>query len=726
VYAACTRERTGSARSFEFFRSVDSGDSFEREPYTARGNPELIHLAVGEQGALLATGFCPIKDDLAGCHARGIQARRGSSTDAGSSIGLEPVAAPALDDTALALAFSADGRSAYAVGQRTKGDALFIFAASDLEHGFTAREITQLEPAGASSQRQVRSLTAARDGQLSLVTSQGSSDQLVLLDASGRTSSSNAAPIDVATIGAYGALALAVGPDEVWESVDGGAHWEDIGRLPRPLCPPGRSRCTPPIYCQQEGCGVGDALTRIGWRADPTVSALAVLPPSPPRDHATRRALGKAFACELSDSEWAELVGVDRLPDASQAALGKAAWFALSTDDATAQAGLWIADAARARAEGAPRVRYSKLLEPSERAAESAYFATLQVEGAAALRYPVPGSPGAPGTHLVRVEVAWENLLEGRRGHAAIADAGAQQPGDFAKGPAAARQARVDLLSIASGGIYARVHRQPEHDQISYFLDGSVVEEVPGLTSELLAGKGTSSEMARIGQENLALLSLNQGATVVRATRQKDHWAFDGMSIGFADLERFALRQSRELTYAQGRAALHVTTRFIDGSSEGRLFPLQAAGAVFGASSAVPTQAQLPEGAFGCVAHLRQSTPRLIAPHQPGTRHPVLVHDPVEPLRVFLSDSAVMHGSLESACAQAFDAEPVRTPLAAPGAREKVLLSAEGPSWLFRIAPENLRRDVRIEYRSMQCNFDAGAEVPAEVYDLPGTHTTGD
>jgi hypothetical protein len=106
-------------------------------------------------------------------------------------------------------------------------------------------------------------------------------------------------------------------------------------------------------------------------------------------------------------------------------------------------------------------------------------------------------------------------------------------------------------------------------------------------------------------------------------------------------------------------------------------------------------------------------------------RHPILVHDPVEPLRVFLSDAAVLHGTLDSACAQAFEAEPVRTPLAAPGARERVLLSAEGPSWLFRIAPDNSRRDVRIEYRSMQCSLDTGAEVPVEVYDLPGTHSEG-
>jgi hypothetical protein len=723
VYAACTRERTGTARGFEFFRSVDAGETFEREPYTARGNPELVQLAVGEDGALLATGFCPAQDELAGCHARGIQARREGAGDAGASPALEPMAAPALDDTALALTFSADGRSAFAVGQRTKSDALFIFVANDLAHGFSAREIARLEASGSPSQRQVKSLTAARDGQLSLVTSQSSGpDQLVILDANGRTASVNSAPLDVAAMGAYGSQALAVGPEEVWESLDGGAHWDDIGRLPRSTCAPSRTRCNIPISCQQEGCSVGDSLTRLGWRADPNGSALAVLPPSAPRDRATRRALAKAFACELADSEWTELAGVERLPDASQAALGKAAWFALSTDDATAAAGLWIADAAR---EGAPRVRYSELLRPSERAAESAYFAQLQVEGAAALRYPVPGSAGAPGTHLTRVEIAWENLFEGRRGRASIVDAGAQLPGDYTKSAGPARQARADLLSIASGGIYTRLHHQPEHDQITYFLDGSSVEEVAPLSSELLALKGTTSEMVRVGQENLALLFVGPGTTLIRAKRQREHWVFDAMSYGFADPERFPLRQNREVTYAQGRATLHATTRFADGSSDSRLFPLQAEGPVFGAATVSPTQARLPEGSLGCAQRERQSTPRLLAPQQPGTRHPILVHDPVEPLRVFLSDTAVMYGGPDSACAVAFDAEPVRTPQSVPGARERVLLSADGPSWLFRVAPDNARRDTRIEYRSMRCNIDAGAEVPAEVYELPGTHSEG-
>lgn len=725
VYVACTRERSGTARSFEFLRSSDGGESFEREPYTARGNPEVLRMAAGADGTLLVTGVCPAQDELAGCHARGIQQRRERADDAGAGVGLEPVAAPALDDNALALTFAADGRGAYAVGQRTKSDALFIFAARDLRHGFVAREISRLDPAGSAAQRQVKSLTAARDGQLSLVTSQSSGpDQLVLLDASGRTASINAPPIELATLGAYGAWALAVGPEEVWESLDGGAHWQSIGRLPRALCPPARSRCNPPVFCQYDGCALGDALTRLGWRAEQAAVA-PVLPPTPARERATRGALRKTFACELADSEWSELAGVDRLPDISQAALGKAAWFALSADDALAAAGLWIADGvARTSPDGAPRVRHSELLRPSERPAERAYHATLQVEGAAALRYPVPGSPGTSSTHIASVEIAWENLFEGRRGHAVIADAGPQQPGDFVKTTGAARRAQVDLLSISSGGIFARIHRQPEHDQVTYFLDGTSVQQIAPLTGDLVHGKGVTREMIRLGADSLALLYVSQGSTLVRARRQHERWRFDAMTLGFFDAERFALRQNQLLTYAGGRPALHVTTRFASGSSEATLFPLQAEGVPFGAGTPVPTQLQLLDGSFGCTPQQRQ-TPRLLSPFAPGTRHPVFVQDPVEPQRVFLTDAAVMHGTLDSACAQAFDAEPVRTPGSMPGARERALLSAEGPSWLFRLAPDNSRRDTRVEYRTMKCSFDPGLEIPPEVYELNGTHVEG-
>jgi hypothetical protein len=41
------------------------------------------------------------------------------------------------------------------------------------------------------------------------------------------------------------------------------------------------------------------------------------------------------------------------------------------------------------------------------------------------------------------------------------------------------------------------------------------------------------------------------------------------------------------------------------------------------------------------------------------------------------------------------------------------------------MAPDNARRDLRIEYRTMKCSFDGGLEIPPEVYELPETRIDG-
>ena len=76
-----------------------------------------------------------------------------------------------------------------------------------------------------------------------------------------------------------------------------------------------------------------------------------------------------------------------------------------------------------------------------------------QIEGAVAARYPVPqGGRGNP--RLKNVEVAWDNLLEGRVMRARITDAGPLRPGDYVSDSGRAQQARPDLLSIGSGGLF--------------------------------------------------------------------------------------------------------------------------------------------------------------------------------------------------------------------------------------------------------------------------------
>ncbi len=726
VYAACTREQGSAALRFEFYRSEDSGRHFEREVYAARGNPEQLRLAVGDAGVLLATGLCLPHESLAGCRPQGILQRQDVEADAGASVALRPVPAPALEENALGLAFATDGRTAYAVGLRTKSDAVFAFVSTDLARGFTARPIGLSGEANPRGPSQIHQLTPASDGQVSLVVSRASGPQrLVTLDAAARSVSVNGAPLEAAVIGAYGARALAVSPDQVWESLNGGAEWESVGRLPRSICSASDGRCSISIQCQAEGCAVGDSLSRVGWRGQAQHSA-ALWPPSGVKSSTlSHRALGPAYGCELSNSEWTELRGVERLPDASQAALGKAAWFALARDDATAAAGLWVAELARGTLDRSVKLRYVELLGPTERAAETAYLATLQVEGAAALRYRIPGSPGASKTALTNVEVAWDNLIDGQHGHAIIADAGGHLPGDFVKGDGMARRAQPDLVSIASGGVFVRVHKSPQHDQPSFFLDGASHEEVPPLRWPATAAKGSSSEMARLGRQNVPLLFVNQGATVVRARRRGGAWQFDAMSAGFAEVANFSLSQSRDITYFQGQAAIHLTTRRSDASSESSVFPLQLEGPVFGAPIAVPTQADLGDGPLSCSARQRSETSRVVAPGHPGRRRPLVVHDAVEPVRVLLTESAILHGTPEAPCAEVFDAELVKVGAAPSAARERALLSVDGPSWLFRLAPDNVRRDPRVEYRMMQCRPDPGLEIPPDVYELPGTRSEG-
>jgi hypothetical protein len=718
VYVACTRERSGSSQRFEFFRSENAGASFEREAYGARGDPELLELAVGAEGVLLVTGLCTPSENVPGCRPQGIYRRAESDADAGAGpLQLLPVAAPALEEHARGLAFSSDGRTAYAVGPRTKSDALFAFVSTELARGFSARPIEALDDSESRGQSELVQLTASAEGQLSLVLVQPSgAERLVVLDAAARTVSFNSAPVDAAVIGAYGNRALAVSPENVWESLNGGAEWDNLGRLPRSICAAASGRCSLAIHCGAEGCTLGDNLSRVGWRGREAPSAL-LPPPSAARPGVSaRRSLAPPWSCDLSNGEWTELRGVERLPDAGQAAIGKAAWFALSTDDATAAAGLYVAEAGRASRD--VEVRYSELLGPAARPSEQAYQASLQVEGAAALRFRVPTAAAAP---LTDIEVAWDNLLEGQHRRAVIPDAGAALPGDFVRGDGPARRAQPDLVSIASGGIFVRVHRQPQQDQVSYFLNGTGVEAWPALRWGLLPPKDTSFEMVRLSGESVHLAFVDQGATIVRARRRGNAWQLDAMSVGYADAGNFSIEQHRDIAYVRGHAGIHLTTHHADGATRSELFPLQLEGPVLAAPSAVPTQRDLGDALVPCNLQQRAETPRIVAPHHAGRRRPLVVRDAVEPVRIMLTDAAVLHGTAQSPCADAFDADLVR---AAPGGstRERALLSLDGPSWLFRLAPDNSRRETRVEYRSMNCRPDAGVELPAEIYDMPGTN----
>jgi hypothetical protein len=583
--------------------------------------------------------------------------------------------------------------------------------------------LTQLERVDGPRPTNVDALTAAKDGHVSLVLSHPSGPRwLVVLDAEGRSLTLNPPPVPNAAVGAYGTRALAIGEEEAWESLDGGADWQSLGKVPTDVCKLARRRCVTNVFCQVDGCALASTLSRIGWKGQRQTPS-ALLAPSARSGTAKQRATASGFSCDLAANEWQPLTGVQAPPTAAQAAIGRAEWFALASDDATASASLWLASHGERIA-----VTKSVLLPDSPRAADVAYFAAPQVEGGAALRYRVTTERGAATLRLSDVEVSWDNLIEGgglRR--ARIEDAGPVLAGDFATSRAGMHRAKPDLLSISAGGIYVRAHAGPGPDQTTYFLDGQSVASLPPLTWSASTPKSARSEMASVGGRSLPLLLLEGGSRVVRAERKGERWEFSAMTLGFEQPERFDLVQSKDIAYLGADAGLQLITRFGDGGSEGSFFPFSAEGDVFGPPVPIATQANLGDQARPCHAPERRTLPRVVAPYQPGRRRPIVIRDAVDPERLFLTGAAVVYGAPATACAAAFEAEPVRTAARQELLAERALIgvSPDSHSWLFRVAPDSTPYSPVIQYRPMTCRYDAELVPPQETYAMPGTLIDG-
>src|SRR5262249_10137125 len=116
-------------------------------------------------------------------------------------------------------------------------------------------------------------------------------------------------------------------------------------------------------------------------------------------------------------------------------------------------------------------------------------------------------------------------------------------------------------------------------------------------------------------------------------------------------------------------------------------------------------------------------TPRVVVPFQPGTRRPVLVTDPVEPMRILLTGDAVLHGTPEAPCIAAYEAVLVSSELAGAAQGEQAVVPMATPehSWLFRKVEALRDAPPSLEYRTMSCRVDRDAEVPAEVFRERGT-----
>lgn len=768
IYLACSKGGSGVNQTLVLQRSDDAGKSFEREPYAIEGRVAELALAVGPRGELAVTGICAQHTTSRGCLPHGIHHRRIAPADAGAGDAatksntkgagsaaskpdagtgakpkkdggvdeieweLTPSAVPALKGAALAMAYSPDGRTLLAIGRRTKGSGLAVFVSKDGGASFEGREIEQVEgnfdepdPVEDRWARppptptvNVSALGPAEDGTFAIVVRSTGAPSVIVVDDDGRVISAARAPGEANNVGAVGSRAVAFSDTTrmAWESLDGGATWDPIGRLPVSMCRPAAYGCTSTVRCYPGGCVIGNELSRVGWRGQSDDDQGVFSPNEGGLGDVFDRKVGTPLSCTLDEKPWQLLEGVAVAPAASHAAIGKAAWFALTQDDRRASASVY-----HAFGGPKPKVESVSLLAPVKKPNDVAYTATSQIEGAAALRY---SAPEAGATHLRNVEVSWDNLLDGKVVRARIADAGPAGVNDFTRSGFAAQRAQPNLLSIGSGGIYLRIHYSQGEAQPTLFLDGRSTVSIPEVSWPGSSTYGSRTEMAHVGGTHVPLMLVGSGAALVRARRDGAGWAFDSMATGMAEPARFGLTQVRDLAYSKGASGLQVMTWDPDGNrNDNLLFLFRATGAVAEPPLVLPTQLDSGDKPTRCGSAHKTNTPRVVVPYQGGTRHPVVVTDTTEPMRVLLTGQAVMHGSAKEPCTAAFDAEVVVIdPSVGTPEQERAIIVMDDleRSWIFRTTYGTIG-EARLEYRLMSCHFDPTLEPPPEIFGQPGT-----
>ena len=737
---ACFRGATDAGSSHVvFFRSESNGDTFTPESFSSFGNPNQFRFALGPNGTLIATGLCPAPGP--GCSPSGVFVRREAPKNARvpkkpsatAPADKKPIfelfaaATPSLADSALGLVFSLDGRSAYAVGRRTKTSALAMFVSHDGGLGFEVRDLDLVRADSEDedeywehSQSAVRleTFTAAEDGSLSLVIFDRHGRTLLVVDEQGRLVSGTKPPDDHAQLSGVGMRAFALNPGsrKAWESLDGGVSWQPLGRFPIALCN-GDADCDVKVRCVPQGCVIGGEVSRIGW-AGQSEADLDALPPSS-REPAplSERKLRAPIACSLDEGNWQVLPGVHLLPTAHDAALGKTAFVAVVSEPGAARAGTL-----HGMGGTRPHVDTVNLLSPIDAPGGYAFTVLDQIEGAAALRYRLPSEHD---NHLKNIELAWDNALTGQVGHQKLADGGAFVSGDYGDpvaGFGSVRSANPALLSVAEGGLYVRLHQASGDAQETFYLDGRMSTRIPPVRWPLASHVSGRSEMVHIDNTDVPLMLFGHGTVIGRARREGADFSYEAEITSLVDPGSFNAMVGSNVAYLGNSSGLYVETRRgLSSRANAEFYPFRATGSVVGPPVAVPTQENLAERPNHCTPAQLTSSPRINALFLPGTRHPVVVSDPADAPHLFATSTGVLYGTPENACATAFEADEIGDASTARHERVLLLLDDLEHTWLFRLVPETHGDGGRVEYRNMKCHFDPDLEVPPDIFRAEGT-----
>jgi hypothetical protein len=608
----------------------------------------------------------------------------------------------------LAMAFAPSGTGVYLLARRGKSSELSIFVSHDGGRRFEGRDLGLASAAGderrAAQSIAMASLSVTDEGIVAAAMEGQAGALLAITDEDGRLLSLSSPPIfsPRMRLGIAGRRALAVDGTQAFESLDGGVSWQTLGDTLALRCE-GGGDCLNSVACGTGGCVVGQNASRVGWggQADGrraldtdarTLSFGSLLSPPPP------------LVCRLSKDKWIPLPRGAVLPSAQVADRGKNLWSTSIEDEVRGSVSV-------VHALPGGKIEEVPLFPPIARSSKSALLVSgTQIEGTAAVRFVVPTTNGPGGDPGVKsLEVAWENLFEGKISHATIRDAGFVN--HTFRGADRAELALPGFVSISNGGIYVRPG--PRATDPVYFLDhrGKSERMSPARFPERdISGGELSlhSDMVRLGSRNVSIAT-QDGLAVFRGHAGSDE--VDVMTLSPAPGQGFDIEHTAASFSYLGSAPMLVqfaTNRA--GQVRGGFFPFRADGPLLGPRSAVPTQAALAARYRGCSAQDRATTPRVVAPVEPGSRRGVLIEGPDgSRFAALVSNDLVLYGTADSPCGGALDAIPVEDNRGDEIDRVIVSLSDLERAWFFRAINE------RIEARSMTCRLSPGASLPAAV-----------
>ena len=263
----------------------------------------------------------------------------------------------------------------------------------------------------------------------------------------------------------------------------------------------------------------------------------------------------------------------------------------------------------------------------------------------------------------------------------------------------------------------------PDAPQQTWFLDGRKLVQLPPVTWPEAPHPNGFDEMIQVGGEHFAFYMMERSSGMLRASLVSGSWDISAMTLGVPNPKIFGLDQVGRISYRGTEPGLYLEVRDPTQGARAQLFAFGSSSKIVDAPLAAPTQRDLSDPPRRCSVAERKNTGRLYARTQPGTRHPVLIRDPMEPFRVMVTDAAVMFGTHDRPCAAVLDAKLESTEESSNNPRESALLplSDLAHSWLFRSVKGRSPERPLSQYRMMNCRFDPTAEVPESVYRVAGT-----